>query len=221
MASKTIRFNVGGLIYEVSRSLLAQHPDTMLARMISKEWQPEEGPGKDDCALFIERDGERFRYCLDYMRNAGSVALPSTISKDEFLKDLTYYGFQDIDASEITTMGSAQAFQLSFDHLQSINTDWVKAIEKLGIKPKCLTLARHCLKYYLSTGELKWIPLDRHHNTHDEKTIDQLMSTANWLKKDDANYKDEFNSCLEEIGLKVKKVTNYKNKYFFTLEHIK
>jgi len=219
MASKTIRFNVGGLIYEVSRSLLAQHPDTMLARMISKEWQPEEGPGKDDCALFIERDGERFRYCLDYMRNAGSVALPSTISKDEFLKDLTYYGFQGINASEITTMGSAQAFQLSHDHLQSINDDWANASLKLEIKSKCLILARHCLQYYLSTGKLEWIPLFRTiDGTYDEETKEQLRSTSTRVQ-DYANYKDEFNSCLQEIGLKVKKV-DY-NPVCITLEHTK
>lgn len=40
--------------------------------------------------VFIDRNGDRFDYVLDYMRN-GSVTLPITISKDSFLSDLDYY----------------------------------------------------------------------------------------------------------------------------------
>ena len=38
--TSTVSFNVGGRIYEVSRSLLEQYPDTMLARMASDMWMP-------------------------------------------------------------------------------------------------------------------------------------------------------------------------------------
>jgi len=78
---KTVHFNVGGNIYKVSRSLLEQHPDTMLARLASDTWRPvgegagnheerqngDNGDDDDDdtdnddnnnTALFIERDGE-------------------------------------------------------------------------------------------------------------------------------------------------------------------
>ena len=36
-SSSTVQFNVGGKIYEVSRSLLEHHPNTMLARMASEQ----------------------------------------------------------------------------------------------------------------------------------------------------------------------------------------
>jgi hypothetical protein len=41
----------------------------MLARMASKTWQTD-----PEAAMFVDRDGERFRYILDYMRD-GKVHL--------------------------------------------------------------------------------------------------------------------------------------------------
>lgn len=54
------------------QSLLDQHPNTMLARLASETWN---GQGKEDEEIFIERDGERFRYVLDFLRH-GKVLLP-------------------------------------------------------------------------------------------------------------------------------------------------
>ena len=67
------KFDVGGTPYTVSKSLLEQHPDTMLCRIASEMWQKQDG--EQDQPIFIERDGPRFRYVLDYMRD-GTVALP-------------------------------------------------------------------------------------------------------------------------------------------------
>eukprot|EP00593_Proboscia_inermis_P011558 CAMPEP_0171318522 /NCGR_PEP_ID=MMETSP0816-20121228/89210_1 /TAXON_ID=420281 /ORGANISM="Proboscia inermis, Strain CCAP1064/1" /LENGTH=92 /DNA_ID=CAMNT_0011813109 /DNA_START=369 /DNA_END=644 /DNA_ORIENTATION=+ len=88
---ETVTFDVGGKEYRVSTSLLQQYPECMLARMISEEWKKEE-----DTKLFIERDGERFRYVLDYLRD-GRVSLPCTVPKAAFLKDMEYYGLQVSD----------------------------------------------------------------------------------------------------------------------------
>ena len=87
----TVQLDVGGTIYKVSRSLLESFPDTMLARMVSETWQKD--PNKP---IFVERDGESFRYVLHYMRD-GHVFLPITMSKDAVLKDLEYYGFDNVD----------------------------------------------------------------------------------------------------------------------------
>ena len=90
--SHIVTFNVGGNIYSVSRSLLQQHPDTMIARLASDKWN---GGTNNSTALFIERDGERFRYVLDYMRD-GVVRLPTNIPKEALYQDLNYYGFQNV-----------------------------------------------------------------------------------------------------------------------------
>lgn len=56
--------------------------------------------------MFIERDGERFRYCLDYMRD-NKVFLPPTVAKGALLLDLEYYGFENVDTTSIKSCGGS------------------------------------------------------------------------------------------------------------------
>lgn len=91
-----VTFNVGGVVYQVRRSLLETFPNTMLARSASKQWTD----GDNEKPIFIDQDGQRFRFCLEYMRN-GNVQLPSTESKVALLNDLQYYGFENVDPDSI------------------------------------------------------------------------------------------------------------------------
>eukprot|EP00980_Cylindrotheca_fusiformis_P015334 scaffold4282_cov112-Cylindrotheca_fusiformis.AAC.17 len=82
----TVTFNIGGHLYEVSRSLLRQYPDTILAK------KAEEIPYGMSLPIMFDRDGERFRYCLEFMRD-GRVSLPVSASRQAVLEDLKFYGF--------------------------------------------------------------------------------------------------------------------------------
>ena len=90
-----VKFNVGGRHYEVPRSLIETFPSTMLARMTSETWQKD-----PEATLFIDRNGERFQYCLDYMRD-GAVWLPLNVPKEGILLDLDYFGFEEVDTTKI------------------------------------------------------------------------------------------------------------------------
>ncbi len=61
--SSTIKFNVGGRHFEVSRDLIDTHSETMLGKLVSDAWQedPEE-------VVFIDRDGDIFAHVLNYLR---------------------------------------------------------------------------------------------------------------------------------------------------------
>ena len=83
--AQTIKFNVGGTHYEVSKSLLENFKDSMLERSASKVWNE----GGDE--VFIEGNGHRFQYVLDFMRHE-KVTLPSSESIDAFLTEMEYYG---------------------------------------------------------------------------------------------------------------------------------
>jgi hypothetical protein len=85
---ETVQFDVGGKIFKVSRALIDEHPDTMLAKMISEAWENENDKDKP---LFIDRDGDKFSYVLDYLRY-GSIDLPHSIPKTMFQRELDYYG---------------------------------------------------------------------------------------------------------------------------------
>lgn len=63
---KTVSFNVGERLFDVRHSLLDAFPKSILARSASEEWQAVDGTER---SIFFDRDGDRFRYCLDYMRD--------------------------------------------------------------------------------------------------------------------------------------------------------
>lgn len=109
------RFNVGGKRYEVSQLLLEQQPHTMLARLVSETWN--QGKAEE---IFIERDGERFRYVLDFLRD-GKVELPiSADPKANIVAELVYFGIDCGDASSIQHIADRPAQYLS-QLLESLN----------------------------------------------------------------------------------------------------
>lgn len=108
-ASKTVRFDVGGMLYKVSRSLIELYPDTMLARMVDTKWQQQDDDSEQ--AMFIDRNGDRFQYVLDYMRDR-QVSLPMTVSVSGFRQDLEYYGFDNVKESCINVGTPAEAMPL-------------------------------------------------------------------------------------------------------------
>jgi hypothetical protein len=113
-----IVFNVGGVKYEVSRSLLDMYPDTMLARSASKEWTA----GKTG-EIFLERNGARFQFVLDYLRD-GKVSLPLTASKAAVLADLVYYGVENVDEDTIDeTLTNAAHAARGINHIYEALSD--------------------------------------------------------------------------------------------------
>lgn len=83
---QTVKFNVGGKLFETARSLIDQHDGTMLARLVSDTWQ--EDPTKP---VFIDRCSDMFTHVLNYLRYE-SIILPANLPKEMFLRDLDFYG---------------------------------------------------------------------------------------------------------------------------------
>ena len=58
----------------------------------SDQWQKD-----PESEIFIERDGRRFRFVLDYLQD-GKVGLPITETNDAFVSELEYYNIGvDVD----------------------------------------------------------------------------------------------------------------------------
>lgn len=90
--SKTVRLNVGGTNYEVSRNTLERCEGSMLASLISDHWK--EGNSDDDKPIFIDRNGLLFQYVLDYLRT-NKIHLPSSVSQAAVNEEFAYYGIDD------------------------------------------------------------------------------------------------------------------------------
>ena len=82
---------------------MEQYPDTIFARMISSRWSHQSNNQEDAQDIFIGRNGARFEYVLDFMRD-GKVYLPPSISREAFLQDLTYYGFKNVPDGAIESI---------------------------------------------------------------------------------------------------------------------
>merc|ERR1719162_1261229 len=93
--TEVAKFNVGGHPYQVSRSFLALHPQTIFAISASNQWHEDY-----DSEIFIDRDGETFRHVLTYLRD-GKVTLPLTAAKEALLSELEYYGVEGVDEKNV------------------------------------------------------------------------------------------------------------------------
>ncbi|KAL7525589.1 hypothetical protein ACHAXR_001070 [Thalassiosira sp. AJA248-18] len=105
MAEATVKFNVGGKHFEVSRALIDAQSDTMFGRLVSDAWNDD--PGK---AVFIDRSGDIFAQVLGYLRY-GSFQSPSHAWM--FDRELDYYGITSAQAS-IKDQGSLLKVMDSF-----------------------------------------------------------------------------------------------------------
>lgn len=119
----TITFNISGTLYEISRSLLEQFPNSMLAKCASEQWQKD----PPESQIFIERNGVRFQYVLDYMRD-GRVDVPVSQTKQSILEELEYFG---IDVEDECLVDNAKAFvETGFYQIRSIFGPSVEALEQ-------------------------------------------------------------------------------------------
>ncbi len=126
MQSKVVKLNVGGHRYEVSKSLVSQHPKTMLAKIVSDKGQKNKAG-----ELFIDRDGTIFGYVLSYLRD-GKVALPRIVRKEALINELIHCGVEDIDEDAIDD--DATGLKAG----SNVNFIW-EAVILHGVISECLT----------------------------------------------------------------------------------
>uniref|UniRef100_A0A6U5K645 BTB domain-containing protein n=1 Tax=Corethron hystrix TaxID=216773 RepID=A0A6U5K645_9STRA len=198
--TETVLFNVGGKEYEVARSLLNDHPETMLARMASQEWNPD-----TDKKLFIERDGERFRYVLDYLRD-GKAMLSIDVSKEALLVDMEFYG---ISASEESI--TVQDTKESLSSLLGVVVKTHSYFEKEILESKkqtfesekrttILKFAKFCFEDYVTrpkdyiAGNVFVLEFDKKEYPVNQYQSDELLK-----------------NLLSKIGLELSKIANYIN----------
>ena len=96
--SNTVQFNVSGRHFQVSRSLIEQHPDSMLGQFLTSD---------DPGTIFIDRDGDIFAQVLNYLRY-GSIILPANIPREMFLRDLEFYEIVCDDQEAVQSASDTQ-----------------------------------------------------------------------------------------------------------------
>mmetsp|Transcript_22500 Transcript_22500/g.46973 ORF Transcript_22500/g.46973 Transcript_22500/m.46973 type:complete len:195 (-) Transcript_22500:50-634(-) len=122
MAEATIKFTVGGKHFEVSRTPIHRHSDTVLGKLVSDTWNEDRGK-----TVFIDRDGDIFAHILNYLRY-GSIELPVTLPRSMFDRELDYYGIASA-AEDITNQKSLAKAIESFSETKMKSDMFFLALE--------------------------------------------------------------------------------------------
>eukprot|EP00931_Biecheleriopsis_adriatica_P108419 TRINITY_DN82741_c0_g1_i1.p1 TRINITY_DN82741_c0_g1~~TRINITY_DN82741_c0_g1_i1.p1 ORF type:complete len:212 (+),score=46.42 TRINITY_DN82741_c0_g1_i1:45-680(+) len=91
--AQTIKFNVGGEVFEVAQDLIRNSGDNFLSSMLER-WSHDASEPH-----FIDRDAQLFRFLLAWLRDK-SIVLPLTASKAAVLKEAEYFNLP-IQSSDI------------------------------------------------------------------------------------------------------------------------
>jgi len=194
----TVQFNVGGTLYTVSRSLLdSQHPNTMLARSASQQWQED-----SEAEIFIERDGSIFRFVLNYMRD-GRVVLPISESKESVLAELEYYGIE-VDKCQVNDASMRKAtciksFRDAVRDLEVLCDNHEVGIADAELDYRCSKYALDVLTTYMSQGDFRAPEIGFNFVDKDQKdNVSQLLK----MNKH-ADIKEKVNYRLRFVGLQL------------------
>lgn len=119
-----IRFNVGGTPYEVALATLMKSPETMLAKLASTRWRERSGNDADE-PIFIDRDGEIFKYILAWYRN-NVILIPRTIPVGAVENEVKYFSLPDtvVVKQELTPISESY---------QQVKGHQIDCQKKLGI----------------------------------------------------------------------------------------
>jgi len=111
---QVIDLNVGGTHYSTSHSTLTKYPDSMLGIMFSGRHDLETMKCSDD-GFFIDRDGARFRYVLDYLRDGKDVVQSFPKLADVLLGllyDAKYYQLNGLSTATIPLLREVDELML-------------------------------------------------------------------------------------------------------------
>ena len=214
--TSVVCFNVGGKHFEVSHSLLKMHPDCLLAQSASEQamLNPEE-------EIVLEKDGTRFRFVLDYLRNDGHVILPMTVPKASFLADLAYYEIKNVDESKIVchygsdSKGLAQIEKEISTKISDVRNAW-------HVHRSVVHLAKECASRYLLSGGKLQITIYGPSKNHPRQEGKVCCSCDKWFSflllfrgRDMICYhaQKECNQYLGKVGLQICSVNTYSIEY--------
>ena len=95
MSAEIISLNVGGTLYTTSRSTLTRYPESMLGAMFGGNL-PLENSKDSEGNYFIDRDGELFKYILNFLR-VSKLVLPNNFQDTEaFQMEVDFYQIQPL-----------------------------------------------------------------------------------------------------------------------------
>lgn len=211
--SKIVKLNVGGKHYEVSRNLIVKDGNsttTMLSCLISETWHRD-----PEAEVFIDRDGERFSYVLDYLRH-GEVVLPNNVSSAELFKDLDFYGivpregtirkencvFKELEALKNDVKEKRKDYNTKKRKLRELEKEMQVYEQRLEKEREHLNLSTKILNHYHTFKEGSICELG--HESHiDKQGIHNIYKVSGECVRAYDYEQDLLNKYLEKFSLQL------------------
>jgi hypothetical protein len=186
--------------------LIETYPDTMLATMISDRWQHHDDDNDDDTndgtttdkVLFIDRNGHRFQYVLDYMRDQ-HVHSPMGVTGASIRKELEYFGFVNVppDVIDVSNCNLDAAKQVFMANRKSevIVKGCKTGIEDLMNSSESEIIANYVYQEYMKKGSLRFmLDLTQSSNRIAYNAMRRLLNRERERKKERERERESDNS---------------------------
>lgn len=116
---------------------------TMLAKLVSAKWKSK----KSEAAIFIDRDGERFKYILDFYRD-GEILVPKTVALEVIKNDAMYFGLpEDVSIKEVKKELSLKDIGTLWDTLETMKCQSIADISATQHFNAALWVVERFLKF--------------------------------------------------------------------------
>ncbi|XP_062600723.1 BTB/POZ domain-containing protein KCTD6-like [Saccostrea cucullata] len=147
--SEVILLNVGGYIYNTTRATLVKYPNSTLGLMMKEDTLFSKD---QDGNFFIDRDGQMFRYILNFCRS-GKLCLPQQFSDYDLLEnEAKFYEIEPL----VTSIKSSR--KQAMKKYQGFN--YIEVVEEKSYYFLHSTYVRTVTSLYGRTDDLKALPPD-------------------------------------------------------------
>eukprot|EP00871_Galdieria_phlegrea_P002748 jgi/Galph1/3474/GphlegSOOS_G2132.1 len=93
LPNMVVKLNVGGKYFETTVDTLTKDKESMLSAMFSGKYAIQKD---DQGAVFLDRDGDRFRHILNYLRSNTLHVGENIQLLGEILEEAEYFGLQSL-----------------------------------------------------------------------------------------------------------------------------
>ncbi|XP_062585179.1 BTB/POZ domain-containing protein KCTD6-like [Saccostrea cucullata] len=114
--NEVILLNVGGFIYYTTRATLVKYPNSTLGLMMNGDTPIS----RDQNGIFIDRDGQMFRYILNFCRS-GKLCLPQQFSDYDLLEnEAEFYQIEPLVTSIKSSRQQAMKENQGFNYIEIV-----------------------------------------------------------------------------------------------------
>ncbi|GFH57147.1 hypothetical protein CTEN210_13623 [Chaetoceros tenuissimus] len=170
----TVQLDVGGTLYKVSLPLIMKFQNSKLAKIVSKKRNENiAGP------IFIERNGHRFQYVLDYMRD-GEEGLQcmdnDNIDLSCVYKELRYFGI-------LTTPPNTRDFRSMSGYLKKLDTNKNANMKKYFASAITEDIFKTIVKYRINIAHVQ--PYEHVSESWQMRDVFVYISNGSWELKNE------------------------------------